>query len=101
MELSEILNRKLAIVAWKTGEDGNREVAVFTGIVKMFDSTYFLDRGEGEPLFEIFDDWLPRIKSVSDDISDILMGAEYHLSLSVGDADDEGPFKETGLKWPD
>lgn len=83
--------------------DGEDDWAVFSGALAQGPSGLFQDRGT-KPRFEIREEWIERIKPVGSDLKDILLGAEYCLSLSVGPIP-EGETTEsyvcTGLKWPE
>lgn len=47
---------------------------------------------------------LSRLKPVPDDLKELLLNADYALSMSVGDlleTGDTADYKETGMKWHD
>ena len=90
----------LLISETNTGED---DWAVYSGVFRLRDGRAFLDRGPSNPEFEIFPEWLPRIKPTNDETRLILLNAAHYLPLRIGDfPEDANPtdFNATGLKWP-
>lgn len=95
------LNKKIALIAWAKDENDDDDVAVFAGIFEKGNNGYYINRGADEPPFEVQEEWLPRIKKVEQEQSEMLLNAEYQLSLSVGSVESKGgPLVKTGLKWP-
>lgn len=97
-----ILGKPFCVLLIGTTVDGEDEGAVFSGTLKQNESGLYLDRGESPP-FEIDPEWIERIKPVGPDIKDILLNAEYYLSLSVGqipEGESTESYVATGLKWP-
>jgi len=94
------LNKKFALVLWAEDEQGEEDVAVFSGTLVKKGGLYFLERRTGQSP-EIREEWLDRIMPVESELKEILMGCDYQLSLSVGKAKD-GQVLENfgGLKWP-
>ena len=75
--------------------------SVIGGIVNQEGEILVLDRGADEQPFLIQPDWLARIKPVPADLSDILIGADFFLLLSVGilpDDADPNDYIYTGLQ---
>ena len=104
IELTNVNGKKLALVAWSKDDKGNDDVAVFTGIARWNGKEIFFDRGSTQQGFTFPEDWLERIKTVPQDIKDIVIDSEYYISLSVGDLSndtDQSGFISTGLKWPE
>lgn len=94
--------KKLALVLWGENKAGEDDVAVFTGILHWDGSHLFLNRENNEPI-KILDEWMERIKIVTEDIKDIVLGSEYIISLSVGNLPDckgNSEYERIGLKWP-
>lgn len=102
MNFDELTCRKIALVAWGEDENGKDDVAVFTGIARWENGHLYLDR-KGKKPFQFPDDTLERIKPVPAEISDILLEADFYISMTIGslpkDANPEDYIK-TGLKWP-
>ncbi|MBQ0797088.1 hypothetical protein [Zhongshania sp.] len=97
----EALNKRFALVLWAEDEQGEEDVAVFSGTLIKEGNLYFLQRRSGQGP-EIREEWLERIKPVDDELKETLMGCEFQLSLSVGKAI-SGQVLESfgGLKWPE
>ena len=97
----EALNKKLALVLWSEDENGEEDVAVFSGILVSRDGVYFLERCDSKNP-EILAEWLERIRPVSEDLKETLLGCDYQLALSVGKVKG-GQSMESfgGLKWPE
>jgi hypothetical protein len=98
-----LTGKKLAIIAWGEDEKGEDEAAVFAGLARWAEGHLYLDHGGNPESFQIPDDLLDQVKPVSDDIKDILLDAEYYISMSIGPLPDDDPdeYEQTGLKWPD
>jgi hypothetical protein len=63
---------------------------VFDGIATLEGGGLYVDRGDGKPRFEIWEEWLGRIRSVEPESREILLNADYCLSLTVSNlASDE------------
>ncbi|MBP1680661.1 MAG: hypothetical protein H6Q35_1000 [Proteobacteria bacterium] len=93
------LNKTLALILWSKDENGEDEVAVFSGVLIKKNETFFLEREDKKnPM--ILEEWLPRIDKIPEDLKEMLMGCEYQLTLSVGDIDDTPELYESfGLTW--
>ena len=94
------LNKTLALVLWSKDENGEDEVAVFSGVLIKKNEIFFLER-EDEKNPEILEEWLSRITKIPEDLKEILWDCEYQLLLSVGDVDETSESYESfSLKWP-
>ena len=94
------LNKTLALVLWSKDENGEDEVAVFSGILIKKNETFFLER-EDDKNPEILEEWLSRITKIPEDLKEMLMNCEYQLALSVGDVDETPEsYENFGLTWP-
>jgi hypothetical protein len=104
MKFEELTGKKLAILAVGNDDKEETEAAVFTGIARWSNGHLFLDRDCNQKPFQIPDDTLERIKSVPEKVSDIFLGAEFYIPMSIGplpkDANPED-YTQTGLKWPE
>ena len=91
------------MMAWGRKADGTDDVAIFTGTVDWDGRRLAMLRSDGEPPFEVPDDWLDRLKSVDPDLRPDLLGAEYYFSVTIGPLPagaDVSQYLETGLRWP-
>ncbi len=97
MNSQELNGKTLALLF--AGKDG--DWSVLRGTVHQQGDVVMLDHSaSGEP-FHIQPEWLDRIKPIPEDLSDILMNADFFLSLSVGtlpERSDPSDYKFTGLK---
>jgi hypothetical protein len=96
----ELNGKSLALLL--AGEED--DWSVLRGTVRQEGEVMLLDRGAGEQPFVIQTEWVDRIKPVPVDLSDVLMSADFFLSLSVGvlpeDADPK-EFLPTRLRLPE
>jgi hypothetical protein len=77
---------------------------MFPGLVAADGETLFIDRAERGPRFELREEWLPRVRAVPEELTEMLSVAQFFLRLTVGWADDEpdsDAFEPTGLRWPE
>ena len=101
MKNIEALNKSLALVLWAKDENGEDDVAVFSGTLINVDGVYYLERESNNKNTEIKEEWLQRINSVPEELKETLMGCEYQLSLSVGSSEEiSEPLENFGLSWP-
>ena len=97
MELNE---KSLAIILWSE-KDGVEEASAHTGTLRRAGVSYEFHRGENSPTFMLEHEWIARIKPVTEDLKETLMGADYMLSLTVGPIPDNVDLSElvpTGLR---
>jgi len=100
----DINGKVFALLLWGKKKAGKEDdVAVFTGKACFKDKILTVNL-KGNPGFEIFPEWLSRIKKTPNDkdVKKIMFNADYFLSLSIDD-EPKGTslkFKKTGLKWP-
>jgi hypothetical protein len=102
MELTDYDGKRFALLLCGETEQGEDDWVVFPGIARLQDGILIVQRPEGQPPFQIRSEWYNRIKSVGDEIREMLHGAEYVLPLTVGPkpgVDDE-QYIRTGLMWP-
>jgi hypothetical protein len=100
MNLDQINGKSLAIVL----SDDKGEGATFHGTARWDGETLVIDRGKGNPDFEIRKEWYERIQPVKGPVAKaILEDAEFWLQLRVGPVadDDTTAFEPMGLKWPE
>jgi hypothetical protein len=104
MDVSELIGKKIALVAIGLDKDGKKEGAVWTGLGKWEHGHLYLDRDDDTKTFQFPDDVIQRIKPVPTDLAEIVQDSDYYVKLSIGplpeDAD-SNDFKQTGLKWPE
>lgn len=100
LDYRELDGKSLALLL--AGED--EDWSVLRGTVRRDGEALLLDHSESEQPFAVQLEWLDRIKPVPADLSEILMGADFFLLLSVGampeDADPRD-YIHTGLKLPE
>jgi hypothetical protein len=102
IDFATLTGKRIAIIAVGKDEKGDTEAAVWTGVGRFDQGRLYLDREEGKS-FEFPNDVLGRIKPVPDSISDIVLHAEYYITMSIGtlpEGADPSEYKDTGLKWP-
>lgn len=97
MNSQELNGKSLALLL--AGED--EDWSVLRGTVRQQGDVVLLDHSAGGEPFHIQPEWLDRIQPIPEDLSDILMNADFFLPLSVGtlpEGDDPSDYKFTGLK---
>ena len=102
-DLKKLDGKKLAIITWKLGQENKNSIAVFTGIARVVESGLTFEYPGIEPL-KLKKVWLRRIEKVPTSMRERLKDADYLISLSVGDSDEDPDirdFEKTGLKWPE
>lgn len=102
IDLQELDSRPFALLLCGTDESGEDDWVAFGGVARCKENGLFLERGRGQSDFEIRPEWYDRIRSIDGEVKEILNGADYVLSLSVGNLEDDpnGTYLPTGLKWP-
>jgi hypothetical protein len=99
----DIVDKQLALVIWGEDQNGEDEVWVHTGTVRMEESGLFLDRGPDKPQVKLLPEWLPRIEPVTEEVRSILGGAEFCVSLTVScipESDDPSLYESIGVRHP-
>ena len=94
---SDLNGKSLALVL--VADDGT---AVVAGSVHANADDLVFEHGGDPSRFVLPDDAIERIRPVAPEVSEILKGADYFLSLSVGNHDEmpDGKGERTELKWP-
>lgn len=101
MGYENAINKKLALLLWAKDDAGEDDVAVYSGTLIQSGLLYYLDREGDGTNPEIRQEWLPKIEAVPESLKETLLGCDYQLSLSVGDAEEyKGELENFGLKWP-
>ena len=104
IDISELENRVLALIATGTNSRGEKETAVFTGTMRRVGGSLVFDRGSNGKAFGIPSDWYERIKAVKPKVKAILLEADYCITLTVGNIEEGEKLSEyepVGLRWPD
>jgi hypothetical protein len=99
-----IHGRRIAMIAWGEKRDGSEDVAVFAGIANWDGAHLTMLRQPEGTVFPVPDEWLERLEPVDPTVKDILLGAEYCFSVTIGslpEGVDLVEYLKTGLKWPD
>jgi hypothetical protein len=97
VDYQELQGKSLAIIL--AGED--EDWSVLRGTVRVEDAALLLDHNVSDQPFLIQSDWLSRIKPTPADLRDILMNADYFMSLNLGTLSNDADMSEyesTGLK---
>jgi hypothetical protein len=103
VDLSNVNGRCLAMIAWGKTADGEKDVAVFSGIAVWDGSVLTMRREPETASFAIPAEWYARLRPVEAGLKEMLLGADYCFSVSVGNLDEEDDssgFRNTGLTWP-
>lgn len=102
MNLYEYKGKPFALLLCGETEYSEDDWAVFSGTAYIRNDKLYLERYGDQPDIEIMAEWYERIQETNESVKDILQGADYFITLSVGqmpeDADDS--YIPLGLKWP-
>ena len=101
IEPIRLVGSRLALLLTGEDEHGGDDWVVFAGVVRQDGERLVLERNEGP--FELRAEWIERIRPVKAELRDVLLDADYVLTLSVGNLPAGAPtdgFEATGLKWP-
>jgi len=99
IEYDFLKDKKVALLVWNTEKEN--DVHVYLGeIIKKEDDFYFVNAQE-KWNFYLDLDKLERIKKVEDDVKEILLNADFGLSVSIASLPDKlgEDFVPTGMKW--
>ncbi len=94
-----ILGKRIALLIWNTEQED--DVRVFAGeIIKEDPVYYFINQPEQWKL-RLTAELLGRLKAVPEDQKDILLDADFVISVSMGSMPGEGNegYDNTGIKW--
>ncbi len=98
IDANEFIGKRIALVLWQAPDDA----AYAVGTVAVRDGAYELEFTDGTAPFPLQKSWFPRLLKASAETDDIFDGAEYILSLSLGELPDNTATSElmtTGLRW--
>ncbi|MCB9771364.1 MAG: hypothetical protein H6754_02305 [Candidatus Omnitrophica bacterium] len=101
-KISNLHNKKLAVILWSKDKAGEDDVVVYAGKASVVHNKVTVSL-KGNANFKILAEWVERIKNVTKDLKTTLLDADYCISLSVGDLPTDtssDKFIKTGLKWP-
>jgi hypothetical protein len=99
MNLKELEGKSLSLIVWNIQKDD--DVNVYLGRFQMANGEiYFVNKEKGWRV-SLDEEQLNRLKPVSDDLKETLLGADYALSMSMDDLPEMGTeeFKATGMNW--
>jgi hypothetical protein len=82
--------------------DGEEDWIVCSGVARLKGESLFLERSAHEPDVEIRQEWFDRIRPTDDEARGIFQGAEFFLSLTVGNlsGDQAEGMEPFGFQWP-
>ena len=94
-----IHGKSISLVIWNS--EVKNDVRIYKGeIIQKENTFYFINQNEQWQVTLTYD-MLGRLKEVPENLKDMLLSADFSLSLSIGglpDNSNEG-FEPTGLKW--
>jgi hypothetical protein len=100
MNLSEIEDQSIALIIWN--RDKENDVHVYSGKLKYLNGTYAFVNEENGWKVSLNDEQLSRLKPVTPDLKEMLLNADYALSLNMGElpeAGNKGGEENTGINW--
>ena len=94
--------REFAVVAWLPGDEASERIAIYRGVACWNEIHLWMLRDRDDPDVELPDAWLASLKPVPAEMAEALEGAEYFVSVQVGDQ--LGQFsgdtlRGLGLSW--
>ena len=99
MILEEAEGKPLALILWRKKHNGEDDLAVFKGVLSQENDMYHLDREEGFDRV-LNQEWLERIDRVPSELSEVLLGCDYQLSLKLDELETAGGLESFGFSWP-
>ncbi len=76
-------NKSFSLLCWGKNEKNEDDVIVYLGKTVVKDHQLFWQNEAGS--IKMLDEWFPRIQApLNDEIRDIILGAEFFISLRVG-----------------
>jgi len=100
--LASLDGRSFALLLWGKDEHAQDDVAIFAGVLRNESGALTMLRPDGSQV-AILPEWHERIKVPGSGIASIVRGAEYILSLSIGDLPESAntaALELLGLTWP-
>lgn len=83
MNISDLKDKLVALIIWNLEEED--DVHVYLGKVEMEDEqAYFINQEKGSKI-AIDEEQLSRIKIVSEEMKEVLLNADYALSMNMED----------------
>jgi len=99
MNLDELNGKSLSLIVWNTKKEDDAHV--YLGKLYLENGEgYFINQEKGWKV-SLDEEQLNRIDPVPGDLKEMLLDADYALSMSMGDLPDTNTeeFKATGIKW--
>ena len=104
MNPEELHGKRLAMIVWGASADGEEEAVVYAGEANWDGATLRVTfAGAVGDSFQVREEWLDRIDSVDSESKEILLGADFAFSVSIGPLPENADVSEyvrTGLRWP-
>jgi hypothetical protein len=101
MNIKELIGKSISMIVWNTEKDD--DVHVYLGRLHFENNDYwFINQDKGWRV-ALDEEQLTRLKPVPDDLREILLNADYSLSMTIGDLPDteKGQHQSTGMNWRD
>ena len=84
-------------------ERGDDDWAILKGTGVVEEGALYIHRGADDPLFPVPAEALTRVKEVTEELSDMLLGAQYCIPITIGRVDediDPRTLASAGFVWP-
>lgn len=103
VDLTPYDGKPFALLLCRETADGEEDWVVCSGVARLKGQSLFLERSARDPDVEIRQEWHGRIRPTDDETREIFQGAEFFLSLTVGNLPDDQTqgMEPFGIKWPD
>lgn len=103
MNVGELNGVEIALVLMGKDEYGEDDWAILKGKGVVKSGALYIHYGADQPLFPVPREAVGRIKKVTAEMSDMLLGADLCIPLTVGTVDediDPETLLSAGIAWP-
>lgn len=98
MDFEELIDKNISLIIWNTEKED--DVHVYLRKLHFDNSEYYFENREKGWRVSLDKEQVKQLKPVSDDLIEMLLNADYALSLSMGNLpEDNTDFEATGIKW--
>ena len=104
MNKDQVIGRKICLLLISKDNQGDDDWAIALGEITFINGTPHFQNTETPKPFVLPDDTLERLLVPSEEVRNIVCGADYILPLpvkSIPEGPNAEPFVPTGLKWPE
>jgi len=100
MNLEATEGKSIAMIVWNTEKED--DVHVYLGKLQNTNGEYVFINAEKGWRVSLDEEQLSRLQPVTDDLKEMLLNADYALSMSMGnlpETDGNADYETTGMNW--